>query len=153
MVCGAFGVSVRLGMCASAAAASPAGAPRCFGLRPRWRLRLVRLCPRSRPRGFWAVSQEMGADFAMVLDFCAVFDGGCSLSAQPTWGNAGVLWRFGPVRPAKPSRSCEWGLLGLKAAHLGVCFGLVGSGRKHCDCQAAYVDAPSANRGAGVPGT
>lgn len=44
-----------------------------------------------------------------VLDFCAVFGGGCSLSAQPTWGNAGAGWRFGPIRPAKPPRSCKWG--------------------------------------------
>ena len=40
-------------------------APRCFGLRPRWRLRLPRPCPRARPRGFWVVPQEMGVDFAM----------------------------------------------------------------------------------------
>ena len=33
------------------------------------------------PCGFWMVSQENGADFAMVLDFCAVFGGGCSPSA------------------------------------------------------------------------
>ena len=39
--------------------------PRCFGLRPRWRLRLPRVRSRSRPCGFWAVSQEMGPDFAM----------------------------------------------------------------------------------------
>lgn len=31
--------------------------------------------PAGAPCGFWAVSQEMGADFAMVLDFCAVFGG------------------------------------------------------------------------------
>ena len=49
---------------------------RCCGLRSHRRWRLLRPCPRSRPRGFWAVSQEMGADFAMSLDFCAVFDGG-----------------------------------------------------------------------------
>lgn len=59
----------------------------------------------------------MGADFAMVLDFCAVFGGGRSLLAPPTWGNAGVLWRFGQVRPAKPSRSCERDSLGLKVVH------------------------------------
>lgn len=82
---------------------------RCCGLRPRRRWRLLRPCPRSRPRGFWAVSQEMGADFAMVLDFCAVFGGGCSLSAPPTWGNAGAARRFGPIRPAKPPKSCKWG--------------------------------------------
>ena len=38
---------------------------RCCGLRPHRRWRLLRPCPRSRPRDFWAVSQEMGADFAM----------------------------------------------------------------------------------------
>lgn len=81
------------------------------------------------PRDFWGVSQEMGADFAMVLDFCAVFGGGCSPLAPPTWGNAGVLRRFRPIRPAKPPRSCKWGLLASEMAHLNVCFGLVGAGR------------------------
>ena len=33
--------------------------------RPHRRLRLPRLRPWPRPRGSWAVSQEMGADFAM----------------------------------------------------------------------------------------
>lgn len=42
-----------------------------------------------------------------VLDFCAVFGGSCSLLALPTWGNAGVLWCFGPIRPAKPPRSLQ----------------------------------------------
>ena len=120
-VCGTFDASIiRLVACAYLAdehAGMLVGcrgfacgcAPRCFGLRPRRRLRLPRPCPRSRPRDFWAVSQEMGVDFAMDLDFCAVFGGVCSLSALPTWGNAGVLWRFGPVRPAKPPRSCKRG--------------------------------------------
>lgn len=71
----------------------------------------------------------MGVDFAIVLDFCSVFDGGCSLSASPTWGNAGALWRFGPVRPAKPPRSCKWGSLALKVAHLDACVDSVGTGR------------------------
>ena len=60
-------------------------APRCFGLRPRWRY------------GCCAVSQEVGADFAMGLDFCAVFGGGRSPSAPPTWENAGAARRFGPI--------------------------------------------------------
>ena len=101
--------------------------------RPHRRLRLPRLRPRSRPCGFWAVSQETGADFAMVLDFCAVFGGVCSLLAPPTWGNAGVLRRFGQVRPAKPPRSRERDSLASEMAHLGVCFGFVGAGRRHCD--------------------
>lgn len=52
------------------------GADGCCGLacgqdsvmsdaRPHRRLRLPRLRPWPRPRGFWAVSQETGADFAM----------------------------------------------------------------------------------------
>lgn len=81
---------------------------RCCGLRSHRRWRLLRPCSRSRPRGFWAVSQEMGADFAMVLDFCGVFGGGCSLSAPPTRGNVGAARRFGPIRPAKPPISCKW---------------------------------------------
>ena len=65
--------------------------------------------PAVAPRDFWAVSQEMGADFAMVLDFCTVFGGGCSLTASPTWGNAGASRRFEPIRPAKPPRSLQMG--------------------------------------------
>ena len=54
-------------------------APAMSGVSPAWRLQLPRPCLRVLG-GF----QEMGADFATVLDFCAVFDGGCSLSAPPT---------------------------------------------------------------------
>ena len=43
-----------------------------------------------------------------VLGFCAVFGGGCSLPASPTWGNVGVLWRFGPIRSAKPLRNLQF---------------------------------------------
>ena len=72
-------------------------------------LAVTAVLPAVAPRGFWGVSQEMGADFAMVLDFCAVFGGGCSLSAPPTWGNAGAARRFEPIRPAKPLRSLQMG--------------------------------------------
>ena len=119
---------LRIGCCGFACG----GAPRCFGLRPRRRLRLPQPCPRSRPRDFWAVSQEMGADFAMGLDFCAVFGGGCSLPAPPTWGNAGAGWRFGPIRPATPPRSCERGLRALKMTRLDMCSDSVGAGRHSC---------------------
>lgn len=108
--------------CVQVAAGAPfsAGAGGCCGLacgqdpamsdaRPHRRLRLLRLRPWSRPCDFWMVLQEMGADFAMVLDFCAVFDGSCSLLALPTWGNADAGWRFGPIRPAKPPRSLQMG--------------------------------------------
>lgn len=44
-----------------------------------------------------------------VLGFCAVFGGGCSLSALPTWGNVGAGWRFGLIRSAKPPRSLQAG--------------------------------------------
>ena len=50
--------------------------PAMLRVAPALALRLLRPCPRSRPRDFWAVSQEVGADFAMGLDFCAVFGGG-----------------------------------------------------------------------------
>lgn len=65
--------------------------------------------PAVAPPRVLGVSQEMGADFAMVLDFCAVFGGGRSLSAPPTWGNAGAARSFGPIRPAKPPRSLQMG--------------------------------------------
>ena len=82
------------------------------------------------PCGFWMVSQENGADFAMVLDFCAVFGGGRSLLAPPTWENAGAARRFGPSRPAKPPRSCKWGSLASEVAHLDTCSDSVSAGRR-----------------------
>ena len=58
-----------------------------------------------------------------VLGFCAVFGGGCSLSALPTWGNVGAGWRFGLILPAKPSRSLQAGFAcvegGVSNAHFG----------------------------------
>lgn len=68
-----------------------------------------------------------------VLNFCAVSGGSRSLSAPPTWGNSGELWCFGLIRPAKPPRSCEWDSLASEVAHLGMCFGPVGVGRRHCN--------------------
>lgn len=68
-----------------------------------------------------------------VLDFWAVSSGGRLLSAPPTWGNSGELWCFGLIRPAKPPRSCEWDSLASEVAHLGMCFGPVGVGRRHCN--------------------
>lgn len=107
--------------------------PAMSDARPHRRLRLPRLRPWSRPCDFRMVLQETGAISPWVLDFCAVSGGSCSLSAPPTWGNADAGWRFGPIRPAKPPRSCKWGSLASEVAHLGVCFGLVGAGRRHCD--------------------
>ena len=74
-----------------------------------------------------------------VLGFCVVFGGGRSLSASPTWGNVCAVRRFGPIRPAKPLRSCKRGLLVLRVAHLNVCFGSVGAGHRHCECDSASV--------------
>lgn len=53
MVCGASGASIRLAICASSAAASPAGSPA-----------MLRVAPASALAAA-AASQEMGADFAM----------------------------------------------------------------------------------------
>ena len=97
---------------------------------PALALRLLRPCLRSRPRDFWAVSQEVGADFAMGLDFCAVFGGGRSPSAPPTWENAGAARRFGPIWPAKPPRSCERGSRATEVAHLDTCSDSVSAGRR-----------------------
>lgn len=128
--------------CVQVTAGAPfaVGAGGCCGLvcgqdpamsdaRPHRRLRLPRLRLWSRPCDSWAVSQEKGADFAMGPGFLCGFRRGRSLSASPTWGNAGVLWRFGQVRPAKPPRSCERDSLASEMAHLNVCFSLVGAGR------------------------
>ena len=74
-----------------------------------------------------------------VLDFWAVSGGGCSPSAPPTWGNAGAGWRSESIRPAKPPRSCKWGLRASEVAHLGVCFSSVGAGRRHRDSLSAMT--------------
>ena len=133
--------------CAQVAAGAPfaVGAGGCCGLacgqdpamsdaRPHRRLRLPRPCPWSRPpAGSGRFRRKWAPISPWALDFCAVFGGGRSLLASPTRGNAGVLWRFGPIRPAKPPRSCERDSLASEVAHLGVCFGFVGAGRRHCD--------------------
>lgn len=74
-----------------------------------------------------------------VLGFCAVFGGGRSLSASPTWGNVCAVRRFGPIRPAKPLRSCKRGLLVLRVTHLNVRSGSAGASRRHCECDSASV--------------
>ena len=123
---------------------------RCCGLRSHQRWRLLRSCLRSRPRGFWGVSQEMGADFAMVLDFCAVFGGvvRCRLRRPGEMpAPRGVSSRFGlQNRP----EVCRWGSRVARGA------------RRHCGeqergfRQAVSVwslrgrSVPHAHRGMGV---
>lgn len=60
-----------------------------------------------RPPDFWAVLQEMGADFAMGSDFCVVSRGRCVALIPLTWGNVGILKPFWLNSPAKPPRSHE----------------------------------------------
>lgn len=109
--------------CAQVAAGAPfaVGAGGCCGLacgqdpamsdaRPHRRLRLPRPCPWSRPpAGSGRFRRKWAPISPWALDFCAVFGGGRSLLASPTWGNADAGWRFGLIRPAKPPRSCKWG--------------------------------------------
>ena len=104
--------------------------PAMLWVAPALALRLLRPCPRSRSCDFWAVSQEVGADFAMSLDFCAVFGGDRSPSAPPIWENAGAARRFGPIWPAKPPRSCERGSRATEVAHLDTCSDSVSAGRR-----------------------
>ena len=85
--------------------------------RPHRRLRLPRLRLWSRPCDFWAILQEMGADFAMGLDFWVVFRRRYAAPTSLTWGNVGVLKPFGPNPPAKPPRSREWA---LRRLHCGL---------------------------------
>ena len=82
---------------------------RCRELRSHRRLRLPRLRPRAPPAGSGWFRRKWAPISPWVLGFCAVFGGGCSLPASPTWGNAGVEWRFGLIRPAKPPRSLQMG--------------------------------------------
>ena len=145
MVCGAFGVSIRVATCSSAAAAFACGcAPRCFGLRPRQRWRFLRACPRSRPFDFWAVSQEMGADFAMGPGLLHGFWRGLF---AVSFSDLGKRRRVVVFRADLACETAQKSQAGLKVAHLDMCSGPVGAGRKHCDCRAVCVDAPSASRG------
>lgn len=107
--------------------------PATSDARPHRRLRLPGLRAWSPPAGSGRFRRKRAPISPRVLDFCAVPGGSCSLSAYPTWGNADAGWRFGLIRPAKPPRSCERDSLALEVAHLGVCFGFVGAGRRHCD--------------------
>ena len=91
----------------AAAAASPAGAP---------------------PAGSGRFRRKRAPILPWVLGFCAVFAGGCSSLRSPTWGNVGAVRRFGPIRPAKPPRSCKQGSLVLRVAYLNTCFGSAGAG-------------------------
>ena len=109
--------------------------PRCRGLRPR-----RRCTARCFARGFWTVSQEAGADFAVGLGLLGGFRRR-SFAAGFSARNAGAERRFGLIRPANPPRSCKRGLLVLRVAHLNVCFGFAGDGHRHCDCCAVCVDA------------
>ena len=94
--------------------------PAMSDVRPHRRLRLPRLRPWSRPAGSGRFCEKWAPISSWVPDFCAVFGGVCPLSALPTWGNADAGWRFGPILPAKPPRSCKWGSLALKVAHEAV---------------------------------
>ena len=73
--------------------------PAMSDARPHRRLRLPRLRPRSRPCGFWAVSQKMDADFAMGPGLLCGFRRGvvrCWLRRpEETPALGGVSSRFG----------------------------------------------------------
>lgn len=128
------------GCCALACGQDPA----MSDARPHRRLRLPRLRPWSRPRGFWAVSQEMGADFAMGPGFLCDF--WRELFAV-SFSDLGKCRRWVAFRADSPCETAQKSQVGLKVAHLDMCSGPVGAGRKHCDCRAVCVDAPSASRG------
>ena len=51
----------------------------------------VATLPAAAPRGFWALLQEMGADFAMGSGLLGGFRGRCAVSNPMTWGNAGAV--------------------------------------------------------------
>ena len=91
------------------------------------------------PAGSGRFRRKRVLNLLWVLGFCAVFGGGRSLSASPTWGNVCAVRRFGPIRPAKPLRSCKRGLLVLRVTHLNVRSGSAGASRRHCECDSASV--------------
>ena len=105
--------------CSSAAAASPAGVPRDAAGCARVGADGCRGFARGRaPAGSGRFRRKRVLILPWVLGFCAVFGGGRSLSASPTWGNVCAVRRFGPIRPAKPLRSCKRGSRATEVAHL-----------------------------------
>lgn len=120
--------------------------PAMLDVRPHRRLRLPRLHPWSRPAGSGRFCGKWAPISSRVLDFCAVFGEVCSLSAPPNWGNADAGWRFGPILPAKPPRSCKWGSLALKVAHEAV---QLRHGRDDAECIGAFAECGDRNTSIG----
>lgn len=103
--------------------------PAMSDARPHRRLRLPRLRPWSCPRGFWTVSQEMGADFAMGPGLLGGFRRGSFAVGS---ADLGERWRcvvFRAGSACETAQKLQTGSLALKMARLGVCLGLVDAGR------------------------
>lgn len=88
--------------------------------RPHRRLRLPRLRPWSHPRGFWAVSQEMGADFAMGPGLLCGFRRELFAVSFSDLGKRRRWVAFRADSACETARSCKWGSLALKVAHEAV---------------------------------
>ena len=87
-------------------------------------------------------------------------DGSCFLQGRVR-GSTGVFHeRFRAMVCGASGASvclvaCASAAAALPAGASKVCFGLIGAGRKHCDCRAACADVPSVNggrRGLSTPG-
>ena len=97
--------------------------------RPRRRLRLPRFRPWSCPRGFWTVSQEMGADFAMGPGLLCGFRrelfavGSVDLGKRQCW----VAFRAGSA--CETAQKLRVGFACVEDSASNVCLGLVDAGR------------------------
>lgn len=128
-------------------------APRCFGLRPRWRLRLLRVRPRSRPCGFWAVSQEMGPDFAMGSGLLYGFWRELFAVNFSDLGKRRRWVAFRADSPCETAQKLQAGFACVKGTCLTCASVPVGAGRKHRDCRVACADVPSVSGGVEASGS
>ena len=93
------------------------------------------------PRDFWAVSQEMGVDFAMGPGLLCGFRRElfaveiAGLGKRRCW----VAFRAGSA--CETVQKLQAGFACVEGGASNVCLDLVGAGRKHCGCRAACVDS------------
>lgn len=122
-------------------------------MRPRWSLRPSRPCPRSRPRDFWAVSQEMGADFAMSPGLLCGFRRGLFAVGSADLGKRRRWVAFRADSACETAQKLRVGFACVKGTCLTCASVPVGAGRKHRDCRVACADAPSVNGGVEASGS
>ena len=131
-------------VCSSAAAASPAGVPRdalgCARAGATVAAALPAVAPPRLLGGFAGNGRRFRHGFGLLCGFRRG-------SFAVDFADLGKRRRVVVFRADLACETAQKSQAGLKVAHLDMCSGPVGAGRKHCDCRAVCVDAPSASRG------